>query len=71
MPTEQVLGHLREVMFRATPLSEQERIAFDVFNGKLKRQLDATEDALERAGASVTSVQALRYLIEAIPGFTL
>jgi len=71
MTTQQVLGHLREVMFRATPLSEDERIAFATLNGQLKRQLDATEDALERTGASVTSVQALRYLIEAIPGFTV
>lgn len=71
MTTERVLGHLREVMFRATPLSEEEREAFTTFSLQLRRQLDAAEDALERAGAPTTSVQALRYLLEAVPGFSV
>jgi hypothetical protein len=58
-------------MFRATPLSPDEREAFGAFSAQLKRQLDAAEDALERANASTASVKALRYLLEAVPGFTV
>ena len=58
-------------MFRAGPLSFEEREAFVTFSGQLKRQIDATEDALERVGASTASVKALRYLLEAVPGFTV
>ena len=58
-------------MFRAGPLSLEEREAFALFSNQLKRQLDASEDALERVGASTASVKALRYLLEAVPGFTV
>lgn len=70
-PTAKVLGHLREVMFRASPLSPEEREAFVVFSAQLKRQLDTTEELLERVGGSTDSVRALRYLLEAVPGFTV
>lgn len=68
---DRTLELLRGVLFRAAPLSEEERDAFAVYSGQLRRHLDAVEEALESAGKSKGSAQSLRYLLEALPGITV
>lgn len=59
---------VRQVIMRAAPLSEQERDAFGTYNAALKRQIDSLDEALGRTGQDKTSLETLRYLLEAIPG---
>jgi type VI protein secretion system component VasF len=42
-----------------------------LYSAQLRRHLDAVEEALESAGKSTGSAQALRYLLEALPGITV
>jgi hypothetical protein len=67
----ETLELLRGVMFRAAPLSPEERDAFVLYSAQLRRHLDAVEEALKSAGKSTGSAQALRYLLEALPGITV
>jgi hypothetical protein len=67
----ETLELLRGVMFRAAPLSPEERDAFVLYSAQLRRHLDAIEETLEGAGKSTGSAQALRYLLEALPGITV
>jgi hypothetical protein len=60
-----VLDTIRDAIYRCRPLSEKERDAFIAYSKLLERHLDAIEDA--QGGAS-TNVQALRLLLDAIPG---
>ena len=69
--TAVLIERLRAVFFRAAPLSPEEREAFITFSGHLKRQLDAAEEELLLAGRSTDSIQAARYLLEALPGITV
>jgi len=69
--TGETLELLRGVMFRAAPLSPEERDAFVLYSAQLRRHLDAVEEALLSAGKSTGSAQALRYLLEALPGITV
>jgi hypothetical protein len=65
------LEHLRVVMFRAAPLSPEEREAFVLFSAHLRKHLDAVEEDLTQTNRPTDSVKALRYLLEALPGITV
>lgn len=62
------LEHIRAVMFRAAPLSEEEKEAFLQFSAQLKRQFDDVESLLEQAGKSTESLKNLKHLVESLPG---
>jgi hypothetical protein len=62
---------LRGALLRAAPLSTEERDAFLLYSGQLRRQLNAIEETLEIAGKSTDAVKTLRYLLEALPGITV
>lgn len=65
------IEHIRSVMFRASPLSEDEKQAFIQYSERLKRQLDEIEKQLEQAGKSTESLQNLRHLLDSIPGISI
>jgi hypothetical protein len=58
-------------MFRAAPLSPEEREAFVLFSAHLRKHLDAVEEDLTKTNRPTDSVKALRYLLEALPGITV
>jgi len=60
-----VLDTIRDAIYRCRPLSEKERDAFVAYSKLLERHLNAIE---ETQGASTAHVQALRLLLDAIPG---
>jgi len=60
-----VLDTIRDAIYRIGPLSEKERDAFVAYSKLLERHLNAIE---ETQGASTAHVQALRLLLDAIPG---
>lgn len=62
---------LRAALLRAAPLSMEERDAFLLYSGQLRRQLNAIEEVLETAGKSTDAVKTLRYLLEALPCITV
>lgn len=62
---------LRNALFRAAPLSTEERDAFVLYSGQLRRNLNAIEEALEDANKPTDAVKALRHLLEALPGITV
>lgn len=60
-----VLDTIRDAIYRCRPLSEKERDAFIAYSKLLQRHLDAIEEA---QGGTSTNAQALRLLLDAIPG---
>lgn len=63
-----VLDTLRDAIYRIGPLSDKERDAFIAYSKLLERHLNAIEDIQGADGASTAHVQALRLLLDAIPG---
>lgn len=60
-----LLDTIRDTIYRSGPLSEKERDAFIAYSKLLERHLNAIE---EIQGPASVHVQALRLLLDAIPG---
>lgn len=60
-----LLDTIRDTIYRVGPLSDKERDAFIAYSKLLERHLNAIEEI--QSPASV-HVQALRLLLDAIPG---
>lgn len=65
------IEHIKTVMFRSAPLSEEEKQAFLQFSLQLKRQLDSLQEELEKANKSTESLKNLRHLIDSLPGISV
>jgi hypothetical protein len=66
--SHETLDTIRDVIYRAAPLSDDEREAFVAYSAQLARHLDAIEAAQTRAGQDTSSLVALRHLLDALPG---
>jgi len=59
---------IRRVIFRAMPISPDERQAFETFNKLLNAKLKDVENDLLSSGTPITKVMELRELLDKIPG---
>ena len=59
---------LRQAMLRASPLSSEERQAFEIFNRMLQAKLKGIEDDMLACGLDSKKVDDLRALLDKLPG---
>lgn len=67
-PMPSYLDTVRDVIYRAAPISDDEREAFISYSAQLAKHLDAIEEAQRAAGQDTSHVTALRHLLDALPG---